>query len=109
MHELLSPLDLIYIPTEEEVDMPHLIDLSKLDKYQRERLYNVNDFSGVTAYFSQNSFAKNIYPKEMDLSWNEKKQKLSGSFDAKTASFNKKSIKDICIKLKVDRLGNISL
>ena len=109
LHELLSPLDLIYIPTEEEVDMPHLIDLSKLDKYQRERLYNVNDFSGVTAYFSQNSFAKNIYPKEMDLSWNEKKQKLSGSFDAKTASFNKKSIKDICIKLKVDRLGNISL
>jgi len=109
LHEFLSPLDLIYIPTEEEFDMPHLIDLNKLDKHQRERLYNVNDFSGVTAYFSQNSFAKNIYPKEMDLSWNEKKQKLSGSFDTKTASFNKKPIKESCIKLKVDRLGNISI
>ncbi len=109
LQELLSPLDLIYIPTEEEVDTPHLIDFSKLDNYHRERLYNVNDFSGVTAYFCQNSFAKSVYPKEMDLNWNEKKQKLSGSFDAKTASYNKNSIKDIFIKLKVDRLGNISL
>jgi CRISPR-associated endonuclease Csn1 len=108
LQKVLSPLDLVYIPTEEEIDMPDLIDFSKFDKHQRERLYNVNDFSGVTAYFSQNSFAKNIYPKEMDLSWNEKKQKLSGSFDAKTASYNKKPIKDVCIKLNIDRLGNIS-
>ena len=109
LQRVLSPLDLVYIPTEEEVEMPHLIEFSKLNKHQMERLFNVNDFSGVTAYFSQNSFAKNIFPKEVDLNWNEKKQKLSGSFDAKTASFNKKSIKDICIKLKVDRLGNISI
>lgn len=68
----------------------------------------VNDFSGKTVYFSQNSFAKSIFPKEMDLSWNEKKQKLSGSFDTKTASYNKRSIKEICIKLNIDRLGNIS-
>ena len=105
---VLSPLDLVYIPTDEEVDMPHLIDFNNLDKSQRERLYMVNDFSGGTAYFSQNSFAKNIFPKEMDLSWNEKKQKLSGSFDAKTASYNKKPIKEICLKLNIDRLGNIT-
>ncbi len=109
LQNFLSPLDLVYLPTVEEFDMPHLIDFSKLNKHQIERLYNVNDFSGVTAYFIQNSFAKNIYPKEMDLSWNDKKQKLSGSFDSKTASYNKRSIKEICIKLKVDRLGNISL
>jgi len=36
-----------------------------------------------------------------------KKNKLSGSFDTKTASFEGHQIKDICIKLKVDRLGNI--
>jgi len=109
LQKVLSPLDLVYVPTEEEVDMPHLIEFSKLNKHQMERLFNVNDFSGVTAYFSQNSFAKNIFPKEVDLSWNEKKQKLSGSFDAKTAAFNKKSIKEVCIKLKIDRLGNISI
>lgn len=107
LHDVFSPLDLIYIPTEEEIEMPHLVDFRKLNKIQMKRLYNVNDFSGVTAYFSQNSFAKNIYPKEMDLNWNEKKKKLSGSFDNKTSSYDKKSIKDFCIKLKVDRLGNI--
>jgi CRISPR-associated endonuclease Csn1 len=79
-----------------------------INKSKLERIYNVNDFSGYTVYFSQNSFAKNIYPKEMDLSWNVKKGKASGSFDSKTASFNGKSIKDSFIKLKIDRLGNIS-
>lgn len=108
LHETLSPLDLVYIPTDEEIDIPELVDLDKMDKAKLKRIYNVNDFSGYTIYFSQNSFAKNIYPKEMDMTWNEKKQKASGSFDSKTASFNKKSIKEDFIKLKVDRLGNIS-
>ncbi|MGA9212474.1 type II CRISPR RNA-guided endonuclease Cas9, partial [Kaistella sp.] len=106
--QTLSPLDLVYIPAEDEIELPHFIDFSKLNKTQLERIYNVNDFSGYTIYFSQNSFAKNIYPKEMDMTWNEKKQKPSGSFDSKTASYNKKSIKESFIKLKVDRLGNIS-
>jgi CRISPR-associated endonuclease Csn1 len=108
LHQILSPLDLVYIPTDEEIELPELVNFTKIKKAQIERLYNTNDFSGYTIYFSQNSFAKNIYPKEMDMTWNEKKQKASGSFDSKTASFNKKPIKDIFIKLKVDRLGNIS-
>lgn len=108
LYETLSPLDLVYIPTEEESENLDVIDFNTSNKSKLERIYNVNDFSGVTIYFSQNSFAKNIYPKEMDMSWNEKKQKPSGSFDSKTASFNGKSIKDSFIKLKIDRLGNIS-
>ena len=108
LDENLSPLDLVYIPTEDEIESPNLIDFAILNKTKLERIYNVNDFSGYTIYFSQNSFAKNIYPKEMDMTWNEKKQKPSGSFDSKTASYNKKSIKDIFIKVKIDRLGHIS-
>lgn len=108
LYQSLSPLDLVYIPTEDEIEVPHLINFDKLDKTKLERIYNVNDFSGYTIYFSQNSFAKNIYPKEMDMTWNQKKQKPSGSFDSKTASFNKKSIKDNFIKINVDRLGNIT-
>ncbi|MFZ4928956.1 type II CRISPR RNA-guided endonuclease Cas9 [Chryseobacterium sp. Mn2064] len=107
LYQSLSPLDLVYVPTEDETKEPHLIDFNKLNKTQLERIYNVNDFSGYTIYFSQNSFAKNIYPKEMDMTWNEKKQKASGSFDSKTASHNEKSIKDIFVKLEIDRLGNI--
>lgn len=108
LHETLSPLDLVYIPTEEESENINAIGFDTIDKSKLERIYNVNDFSGYTVYFSQNSFAKNIYPKEMDMSWNEKKQKSSGSFDSKTASFNGKSIKESFVKLKIDRLGNIS-
>ncbi len=108
LHETISPLDLVYIPTEEESENINAIDFDTIDKSKLERIYNVNDFSGYTVYFSQNSFAKNIYPKEMDMSWNEKKQKSSGSFDSKTASFSGKSIKESFVKLKIDRLGNIS-
>ncbi|WAC39284.1 type II CRISPR RNA-guided endonuclease Cas9 [Pedobacter sp. SL55] len=106
--ETLSPLDVVYIPTEEESENIDIIDFNTINKSKLERIYNVNDFSGYTIYFSQNSFAKNIFPKEMDLSWNVKKGKASGSFDSKTASFNGKSIKDNFVKLNIDRLGSIT-
>ena len=72
------------------------------------RMFNVNDFNGGTCYFSPNSFAKNIAPKEIDLNYDKTKDKTSGSFDSKTASYKGVSIKEICIKLKIDRLGNVS-
>lgn len=103
----LSPNDLVYVPTKEELESNAKIDFKNLTSEQRKRLYNVNDFSS-TCYFSPNSLAKAIAEKEVDLSFDEKKNKLTGSFDTKTASLDGMQIKDICIKLKVDRLGNIS-
>lgn len=104
----LSPLDLVYIPTEDEQDNNSSIDFSKLSKKQLERVYNVNDFSGYTIYFTPNTLSKSICPKEVDMKYDEKKQKTTGSYDSKTASLDGISIKERCIKLKVDRLGNIS-
>lgn len=101
----LSPNDLVYVPREDE-DVS-TIDFNNLSKEQTKRLFNVNDFSS-TCYFTPNTLAKAIASKEVDLSFDEKKDKLSGSYDTKTASFEGKQIKDVCIKLKVDRLGNIS-
>ena len=103
----LSPLDLVYVPTIEELGKINSIDFRNLNQVQKERLFNVNDFS-ATCYFSPNRLASKIAPKEVDLKRDEVKNKVSGSFDTKTASFEGKQIKDICIKLKVDRLGNIS-
>jgi CRISPR-associated endonuclease Csn1 len=103
----LSPNDLVYLPTEDELEDKNNIDFKNLNKEQKKRLFNVNDFSS-TCYFTPNFIAKNIAPKEVDLNFDEKKNKLSGSFDTKSASFEGKQIKEICIKLKVDRLGNIS-
>ena len=91
-----SPQDLVYVPTEDELANPDLVDFDNLKKEQINRIYNVNDFSGVTIYFQPNSFAKNIAPKELD-----------SSFDSKQAKLDGQSIKDICWKLETSRLGKI--
>ncbi len=104
----LSPNDLVYVPTEEETINQSPIDFNNLSYEQKKRLYNVNDFSS-TCYFTPNHVAKAIAPKEIDLNYDKQKNKTTGSFDTKTASIEGIQIKDVCIPLKVDRLGNIKL
>lgn len=102
----LSPNDLVYVPTEVELNNQSTIDFSTLSAEQKKRLYNVNDFSS-TCYFTPNHLAKGIAAKEVDLNYDKQKNKITGSFDTKTASLEGRQIKDVCIKLKLDRLGNI--
>lgn len=102
----LSPNDLVYVPTEAEITNNALVDFANLSDDQVKRIYATNDFSS-TCYFTPNSFAKAIAPKEADLSYNNNTGKLTGSFDNKTASLNGIQIKEVCWKLKTDRLGNI--
>jgi len=94
----LSPNDLVYVPTEEEKENTSMINFDNIDVDRRKRFFNVNDFTGVTVYFTPNSFAKAIASKELDT-----------SFDSKLSKFEGKSIKEHCIKLNIDRLGNITL
>jgi CRISPR-associated endonuclease Csn1 len=102
----LSPNDLVYIPIADEMTIIETINFNNLNKEQIERMYSVNDFSS-TCYFSPNRIAKAIMAKEVDSNFDKTKNKLSGSFDIKTASLDGVQIKDVCIKLKIDRLGNI--
>ena len=95
--EFLTINDLVFVPTEEENENINSINFNKLSKEQKARLFNVNDFSGYTIYFSPNSFAKNIAPKELDSSFDSKMSK----------DFNGSIIKENFIKLKVNRLGQI--
>lgn len=106
--DYLSPLDLVYIPTNEELKNLDDIEFENLNTEQLKQVYNVNDFSGVTCYFTPNRLATSICPKEVDMKYNEKKKKIIGSFDTKTASLDGNSIKERFVKLKIDRLGNIS-
>lgn len=92
----LSPNDLVYVPTEEEQENLHMVDFTNLNKEQVNRVFCVNDFSGVTIYFTPNTFAKNIAPKELDT-----------SFDSKQSKMENTPIKSVCWKLEIDRLGNI--
>lgn len=103
----LSPNDLVYIPTKEEKEHISEINFKMLSSEQQKQLWFVNDFS-TALYFRPCIFAKSIAPKEVDLFFNKEKNKLQGSFDYKTASLDGIQIKDVCIPLKIDRLGNIT-
>lgn len=98
---ILKPNDLVYMPIVGKngiiIEDLSQIDWKNLTKEQIKRVYKVNDFSGVTIYFAPVHFAKAVAPKELDT-----------SFDYKLSKDSKgNSIKEHCIKLLVDRLGNI--
>ena len=98
----LSPLDLVYIPTEDEI-INHYIG----DNIDYSRIYVVNDFNDSgKVYFKPYSHATAITEKEVDMR-KDKDGKTIGSYSDKTANYNGQLIRDCCIPLKVDRLGNI--
>lgn len=98
----LSPLDLVYVPTQDEIDNNHICD--NLDY---SRIYVVNDFNDAgVMYFRPYCHANAIIDKEVDLRI-DKKGNIIGSFSDKTANCQGLSIRDCCIPIKVDRLGNI--
>lgn len=96
---VLSPNDLVYIPDGNN---------TKIDK---SRIFVVNDFNDITIYFRPYHIAKAIAPKEVDMRSKyfkkENTTKIIGSYDDKTANFDGGLIRETCVPLKVDRLGNI--
>jgi len=84
-------------------------DIVKISNENGEFIYAFNRFSGSDIYFRPINHSSEIYSYEVDLKpINPKTGKNSGSQINETTSFNGEQIKNICIKLKVDRLGNIS-
>lgn len=104
----LSPNDLVYVPTKDEIESKQNIDFNNFTTERKKRLFNVNDFTNITCYFKPNFLAAAICKKEVDMSFDEKKNKVTGSFDTKTASFEGHPIKDICVKLNFNRLGALT-
>lgn len=85
----LSPNDLVYVPNEDEE-----FDESNLDV---NRIYKVVSFSGNQMFCVRQDVATSIVYKLEFSSLNKMERTIDGIM-----------IKEICIKLKVDRLGNIS-
>ncbi|OAH66014.1 hypothetical protein AXA65_18085 [Chryseobacterium sp. FP211-J200] len=124
----LSPLDLVYVPTAEEIDNPSEVDFNNLSKEQVERIYKYVDGSVDVANFVPYSTSKPIWRfhgksnkdifkelnesnkiniSEKELIQNEfglgsQQNKHQNMIDGKT------QVKKICWKLEIDRLGNIS-
>lgn len=103
---VLSPNDLVYVPTDDEwikiKSMEHnVIDWSDKKKIV-ERVYKM--VSADDAFFIQHYISKPIIPYDRkekirgEIDWNNKSTK---TLDGKT------NISERCIKMEVDRLGNI--
>ena len=102
----LTHNDLVYIPDEDE-SLAHIDwnDKKKLFK----QIYRVVKFSGEQIYFQPHNFSKEITIHEGKA---KSAKEYMGEFAKGTNGTEflidtKKSIKNICLKLQVDRLGNI--
>ncbi|WP_454937701.1 type II CRISPR RNA-guided endonuclease Cas9 [Capnocytophaga leadbetteri] len=91
----LSPNDLVYVPMEGEAT--ETIDFGNLSKEQKERIYKTVSFTGNQCFFVQEAVAFPIVNKMEYSPLNKMERDILGIM-----------IKEVCIKLKVDRLGNIT-
>jgi len=98
----LSPLDMVYMPTKEDIENGQIIDKD----IDISRIYVVNDFKGGTIYFRPYYYATAIIKNEIDLRLDDKGNTI-GSCADKTAICEGMQIRDYCIPIKTDRLGNI--
>ncbi|MGN7758982.1 type II CRISPR RNA-guided endonuclease Cas9 [Chryseobacterium sp. 22532] len=94
---LLSPNDLVYIPSGDELENMHSIDFKNLVKEKQRNIYKVVSFSGSQIFFIRQDVATSIANKTEFSTLNKMERAIDGSM-----------IKENCIKLKIDRLGNIS-
>ncbi len=87
----LSPNDLVYLPTEEEVrNKKFNVPLNK------QRIYKMVSTSGNQCFFISSNIATSIVNKVEFGSLNKMERAITGEM-----------IKETCIPIKVDRLGNV--
>ncbi len=93
----LCPNDLVYIPSDDELDNTSGIDYKNMSKEKRKHIYKVVSFSGSQIFFVRQDVAVSIVNKAEFSTLNKMERAMDGNM-----------IKENCIKLKIDRLGNIS-
>jgi CRISPR-associated endonuclease Csn1 len=98
---ILSPGDLVYVPTIEQIKHKSKIDWNN-KKDISERIYQVRKFSKKQCYFLKSRISDMIIPYDSESKIGE-----YGSQNLSERSDDDLKIIDCCIKLKVDRLGNI--
>lgn len=86
---MLSPNDLVYLPTEDQIN-------NGIDAIDRTRIYKFVSGSGPQAFFILYCVANTIVNKVEYSPLNKMERAITGEM-----------IKETCIPLKVDRLGNI--
>ena len=92
----LCPNDLVYIPSADEFENRGSIEIENITKEKSERFYKVVSFSGSQIFFVRHDIAVSIVNKGEFSTLNKMERAIDGSM-----------VKEICIKLKIDRLGDI--
>ncbi len=93
----LSPNDLVYVPTDDEMENINSINFSNLIVEQKKRIYKMVSSSGTQCFFVKNDIATTIKNKFEFSPLNKTERDIN----------NEIMIKDRCIKLKLNRLGKI--
>lgn len=90
---VISPNDLVYLPTEEERELP--IDVERMDK---DRIYKMVSSSGAQCFFIPYNVSKPIVDKYEYGSLNKMERAVTGEM-----------VKEYCVPLQVDRIGRVRL
>lgn len=93
----LCPNDLVYIPSEDDLENINNIDFKNFTKEKNERIYKVVSFSGSQIFFVRQDVSTSVVNKAEFSTLNKMERAIDGSM-----------VKENCIKLNVDRLGSIS-
>lgn len=92
----LTPNDLVYIPSIDERINLNTRGKIQLTKEINQNIYKVVSFTGSAIFFVRHDIATSIINKKEFSTSNKMERAFDGTM-----------IKDVCIKLKNDRLGNI--
>lgn len=92
----LCPHDLVYVPAPDELENNYSFDPDNFSKERTGRIYKVVSFSGNQIFFVRHDVSASIVNKTEFSALNKMERAIDGTM-----------IKEVCIKLKVDRLGNI--
>lgn len=98
----LTPNDLVYVPTLEEIENNNLINFNQLTQTQINRVYKIVSSTGTECYFVPNHISTLIKSYDAKSKYGE-----LGSLNKMEKSISGEIIKATCIKIKVNRLGYI--
>ncbi|MRT91656.1 type II CRISPR RNA-guided endonuclease Cas9 [Ancylomarina sp. 16SWW S1-10-2] len=103
----LSPNDLVYVPTDEEMGNPNMVDIKSLSRDQLERIYKMVSTTQKECHFVPNTVAKEIRKNENGTNSKSERVQILNGISLLDDKQKPVMIKERCWKLKLDRLGNV--